>query len=165
MVAAGVASLAARIGSPVLCAQDTDVASAATIAARSGGSESASSATGGLAAAISRQTRRAVEGSTRTAQGLLALATPWRDAVVVIGNAPTALLALLDAVADGVAPPAALIATPCGLVAAAEAKQLLLDDPPCPAITIRGTRGGSAVAAAAFNACAILARDAVQAAT
>jgi precorrin-8X/cobalt-precorrin-8 methylmutase len=90
----------------------------------------------------------------------VALADHWHDAVVVIGNAPTALLALLDALADGAPQPAALIATPCGLVAAAEAKQLLLDTTPCPAITVRGTRGGSAVAAAAVNACALLALSA-----
>jgi precorrin isomerase len=76
--------------------------------------------------------------------------------VLAIGNAPTALLAVLDALADGAPPPAALIATPCGLVAAEEAKELLLHTHPVPAITVRGTRGGSAVAAAAVNACALL---------
>jgi precorrin-8X/cobalt-precorrin-8 methylmutase len=101
--------------------------------------------------------QEAINRPTRTARGLVALADHWAGAVIVIGNAPTALLALLDALADGAPRPAAIIATPCGLVAAEEAKQLLLDTAPLPHITVRGTRGGSAVAAAALNACALLA--------
>lgn len=139
MVAAGVRSLANRGGSAIVCAQD------------------AGNFAGTLP--LSLETRTALEASTRTAQGLVALAEHWAGAVVVIGNAPTALLACLDALADGAPRPAALIATPCGLVAAAEAKQLLIDTAPLPFITVRGTRGGSAVAAAALNACAQLAHD------
>jgi precorrin-8X/cobalt-precorrin-8 methylmutase len=105
---------------------------------------------------VSAATRNAAADSTRTARGLLNLAAHWEGAVVAIGNAPTALLALLDALADGAPLPAALIATPCGLVAAEEAKQLLIDVAPVPYITVRGTRGGSAVAAAAVNACSLL---------
>lgn len=130
MVAAGI-----RTGSRVLCAQDVPEADHPH---------------------LSPATREALCTSTRTARGLLALADAWHGAVVVIGNAPTALLACLDALADGAPRPAALIATPCGLVAAAEAKQLLVDTAPLPCITVRGTRGGSAVAAAAVNACAAL---------
>lgn len=106
--------------------------------------------------AVSVATGNALRHSTGTARGLLALAPFWAGAVVIIGNAPTALLALLDALADGAPRPAALIATPCGLVAAEESKQLLEAAAPAPYITVRGTRGGSAVAAAAFNACATL---------
>jgi len=141
MVAAGVHRLAARAGSRVLCAQDAD---------------------GPATVPLTPQSHAALAASTRTARGLLALAEHWDGAIVVIGNAPTALLALLDAVGDGAPPPAALVATPCGLVAAEEAKQLLLDTAPCPAITVRGTRGGSAVAAAAVNACAVLATTVAQ---
>ena len=139
MVAAGVRSLATRGGSAILVAQD--------------GGNSAGTVP------LTAETRSALEASTRTAQGLVALAEHWAGGVVVIGNAPTALLACLDALADGAPRPAALIATPCGLVAAAEAKQLLIDTAPLPFITVRGTRGGSAVAAAALNACAQLAHD------
>jgi precorrin-8X/cobalt-precorrin-8 methylmutase len=102
---------------------------------------------------VSAATQEALRDSTRTARGLLALIPAWHDSVVVVGNAPTALLAVLDALADGAPRPAALIATPCGLVAAEEAKQLLIDTAPLPFVTVRGTRGGSAVAAAAVNAC------------
>jgi precorrin-8X/cobalt-precorrin-8 methylmutase len=107
--------------------------------------------------AVGAATRVAVAASSRSARGLLALAGSIGGAVVVVGNAPTALLALLDAVADGVPAPAAVIASCCGLVAATEAKELLLARPPAPAIVVRGSRGGSAVAAAALNALAALA--------
>ncbi len=85
----------------------------------------------------------------------------WRPrldgAVVVIGNAPTALFHLIDML--DVKPstkgprPAAIIATPVGFVGAAESKALLASNP-ClvPFLTVRGRRGGSAIAAAAFNA-------------
>ncbi|HXA28315.1 MAG TPA: precorrin-8X methylmutase [Candidatus Angelobacter sp.] len=137
MVAAGVRGAVERGGSRVFCAQD--VAEVPLSGHH-----------------VSPATRAAADASTRTARGLLNLAAHWEGAVVAIGNAPTALLALLDALADGAPLPAALIATPCGLVAAEEAKQLLLDTAPLPFITVRGTRGGSAVAAAAVNACALL---------
>jgi precorrin-8X/cobalt-precorrin-8 methylmutase len=137
MVAAGVRSIVERNASRVLCAQDVADASLD-------------------GAPITAATRDAATNSTRTARGLLNLAAHWDGAVIAIGNAPSALLALLDALADGAPQPAALIATPCGLVAAEEAKQLLVDAHPVPFITVRGTRGGSAVAAAAVNACALL---------
>jgi precorrin-8X/cobalt-precorrin-8 methylmutase len=141
MVAAGVHTLVARTGSAVLCAQEAINRPGENV----------------YPIELSPATRNALAASTRTARGLVALADHWAGAVIVIGNAPTALLALLDALADGAPRPAAIIATPCGLVAAEEAKQLLLDTAPLPHITVRGTRGGSAVAAAALNACALLA--------
>lgn len=82
----------------------------------------------------------------------------WRPylagAVVVIGNAPTALFHLLDMIAVGVPKPAAIIATPVGFVGAAESKARLIAEAPVPYITVRGRRGGSAIASAAFNALA-----------
>lgn len=81
----------------------------------------------------------------------------WRPrlagAVVVIGNAPTALFRLLDLLAEGAPKPAAIIATPVGFVGAAEAKaQLALDVAQVPFLTLLGRRGGSAIAGAALNA-------------
>lgn len=79
-------------------------------------------------------------------------------AVVLIGNAPTALCALLDLVDAGAGRPAAVVAAPPGFVAAAEVKEeLLARDLPC--IVVRGTRGGSAVGAAAVNALLALAAE------
>ncbi len=80
---------------------------------------------------------------------------PTEGAVIVIGNAPTALFALLDLLDAGAERPAAIIATPVGFVGAAESKQELADDPRgVPYLTLLGRRGGSAMAAAALNAIA-----------
>jgi precorrin-8X/cobalt-precorrin-8 methylmutase len=77
-------------------------------------------------------------------------------AVVVIGNAPTALFALLEHLDAGAPRPAAIIALPVGFVGAAEAKdELLRDSRGVPFLTLPGRRGGSAMAAAAVNALLI----------
>lgn len=92
-------------------------------------------------------------GTTRSA----AAVDLWRDrlagAVVVIGNAPTALFHLLEVIEAGGPVPAAVIATPVGFVGAAESKALLAGGGfSMPFVTVRGRRGGSAIASAAFNA-------------
>ncbi|MCA1716579.1 MAG: precorrin-8X methylmutase [Actinobacteria bacterium] len=69
-------------------------------------------------------------------------------AVWVVGNAPTALFELLD-LPD--VKPALVVGLPVGFVGAAESKEKLLQSG-LPAITNRGPKGGSAVAAAALNA-------------
>ncbi len=72
-------------------------------------------------------------------------------AVVAIGNAPTALLALLDIVDQELACPALIIGMPVGFVAAAESKEELAKRQ-TPYITLPGTRGGSTIAVATVNA-------------
>ena len=84
----------------------------------------------------------------------------WRPllggAVVAIGNAPTALFRLLEILADGAPPPAAIMGFPVGFVGAAESKDALADSRhDVNFITLRGRRGGSAMAAAAVNAVAV----------
>ena len=80
-------------------------------------------------------------------------------AVVAIGNAPTALFHLLDLLADGAPRPAVILAFPVGFVGAAESKDALIAGSfGVPYLTLRGRRGGSALAAAAVNAL-ILGRD------
>ena len=77
------------------------------------------------------------------------------DAVIAIGNAPTALYRLLEMIADGAPRPALIIGMPVGFVGAAEAKeQLIADAGRIPYVTLRGRFGGSALAAAAVNALA-----------
>ncbi len=83
----------------------------------------------------------------------------WRDklagSVVVIGNAPTALFHLLDILDEGAPRPALIIGIPVGFVGAAESKAALAANlPGIPFLTVRGRRGGSAIAAAAVNALA-----------
>jgi len=83
----------------------------------------------------------------------------WRDrlagAVVAIGNAPTALFHLMEMLEAGAPVPALILGFPVGFVGAAEAKAELAARPRGAAfITLRGRRGGSAMAAAAVNALA-----------
>lgn len=94
----------------------------------------------------------------RAVLAIRSLAGMLDDSVVVIGTAPTALLALLDLVDSGQAHPAVIIGTPVGFTTAVEAKaELMARD--VPYVTIEGTRGGAALAAAATNALLRLAAD------
>ncbi|WP_420394632.1 precorrin-8X methylmutase [Acuticoccus sp.] len=98
-------------------------------------------------------------GTTRAATGIRRAAADIAGAVVVIGNAPTALFALLELLRDGVRP-AALYAFPVGFVGAVESKAALVAlAPSFPHATLTGRRGGSAIAGAALNG-AVLAADA-----
>lgn len=77
-------------------------------------------------------------------------------AVVAIGNAPTALFRLLELLDDGAPRPAAILAFPVGFVGAAESKDALIAHTAgIPYLTLRGRRGGSAMAAAAVNALGV----------
>jgi precorrin-8X/cobalt-precorrin-8 methylmutase len=93
-------------------------------------------------------------GNTRSAAALELWGERLRDAVVVIGNAPTALFRLLEILDDGAPLPAAVIGVPVGFVGAAEAKRALAQDRRVPFLVVHGRRGGSAIAAAAINALA-----------
>ncbi|MEX0860416.1 MAG: precorrin-8X methylmutase [Cucumibacter sp.] len=94
-------------------------------------------------------------GTTRSAVGIDSLKAKLPGAIVAIGNAPTALFRLLELLDQGLAPPAMILAFPVGFVGAAESKAALIDDPRgVPFVTLRGRRGGSALAAAAVNALA-----------
>jgi precorrin-8X/cobalt-precorrin-8 methylmutase len=94
-------------------------------------------------------------GNTRSAVAL----ELWREhlagSVVVIGNAPTALFYLLEMLDAGAPAPALILGFPVGFVGALESKEMLaLDSRGVPFVTVRGRRGGSAMAAAAVNALA-----------
>jgi precorrin-8X/cobalt-precorrin-8 methylmutase len=91
------------------------------------------------------------EGTTRSVAAIRELAPYLNGAVVAVGNAPTALLALLDLVDEEGVAPALIIGMPVGFVACAESKDELLKRP-IPYITISGRRGGSSAAAATVNA-------------
>ncbi|MDD1648260.1 MAG: precorrin-8X methylmutase, partial [Methanomicrobiales archaeon] len=70
-------------------------------------------------------------------------------AIVVIGNAPSALQVVCDLVRNG-RKPAVVIGTPVGFVNAAESKAFLRTLS-VPSISTEGTRGGTPVAVAAVN--------------
>jgi precorrin-8X/cobalt-precorrin-8 methylmutase len=85
---------------------------------------------------------------TRSAAGFrLAAEEVDKRSIWVVGNAPTALFELLEL---DVAP-ALVIGLPVGFVGAAESKDALAESV-LPAVANRGSKGGSAVAAAALNA-------------
>ena len=96
------------------------------------------------------------EQTTRSVSAIRELEPLMEGSVVAIGNAPTALLALLDLVAEGSARPALVIGMPVGFVACAESKEELQRSN-LPFITVQGRRGGSSAAAATVNALLILA--------
>ncbi len=98
------------------------------------------------------------EGITRSAAAIRELTPQIDGAVVAVGNAPTALLALLDSVDEGKALPALIIGMPVGFVACAEAKDELALRA-ATHITILGNRGGSSAAAATLNALLTLAME------
>jgi len=98
-------------------------------------------------------------GTTRSAAAVSLWGTRLEGAVVAIGNAPTALFHLLELLADGAPPPAAIVGVPVGFIGAAESKEALADFAAetgidVPFVTVRGRRGGSAMAASALNALA-----------
>jgi precorrin-8X/cobalt-precorrin-8 methylmutase len=91
------------------------------------------------------------EGTTRSVAAVRELAPFLDGAVAAVGNAPTALLALLDLLDEGRVTPALVIGMPVGFVACAESKDELVKRS-VPYITILGRRGGSSAAAATVNA-------------
>jgi precorrin-8X/cobalt-precorrin-8 methylmutase len=81
----------------------------------------------------------------------------WKDnlegSIVVIGNAPTALFALLEMIDAGSPKPACIVGMPVGFVGAAESKdELIANSRGIPYATIKGRKGGSAMASSVINA-------------
>jgi precorrin-8X/cobalt-precorrin-8 methylmutase len=97
-------------------------------------------------------------GKTRTETGLLNCLEHYPQGIYVIGNAPTALLALCEAIAQGKAQPSLVIGAPVGFVSVVESKQALAQTP-VPQIRVEGRKGGSAVAGAIMNALLVLSAE------
>ena len=103
-------------------------------------------------------------GSTRSAAAVELWWPRIAGAVVVIGNAPTALFHLLARLEEGWPLPAFILGVPVGFVGAEESKRLLSENVlGVPFLTVQGRRGGSAIASAGFNALASSAFDASEA--
>jgi precorrin-8X/cobalt-precorrin-8 methylmutase len=101
------------------------------------------------------ETRAAQLETTRSAAAMEGMVYEIAGGIVVIGNAPTALFHLIEMLDRGCEPPALIIGVPVGFVGAAESKEALIAaDHGVPFITVRGRRGGSAMAAAAMNGIA-----------
>jgi precorrin-8X/cobalt-precorrin-8 methylmutase len=94
-------------------------------------------------------------GTTRSAAAMDLWGDRLAGAVVVIGNAPTALFRLLELTEAGAPAPAAVIGVPVGFVGAQESKTELAGNASgLEYLVVHGRRGGSAIAAAAVNALA-----------
>lgn len=94
-------------------------------------------------------------GQTRSAAAVELWQEQLAGAVVVIGNAPTALFRLLELLQDGAPRPALVLGFAVGFVGAAESKAALAANRlGIPYVVVNGRRGGSAMAAAAVNALA-----------
>ena len=94
-------------------------------------------------------------GTTRAVAAMRRAAAEHPGAVFAVGNAPTALFALCDAMEAGDFRPALVVGVPVGFVNVVESKERLMDV--CerlgvPAIAAMGRKGGSSVAAAVCNA-------------
>lgn len=95
------------------------------------------------------------DATTRSAAQVDLWTERMEGAVIAIGNAPTALYRLLELIDAGAPKPAAIIGVPVGFVGAVESKEALAANPRDVAfLTVRGRRGGSALASAAVNALA-----------
>ena len=95
---------------------------------------------------------------TRAQTSMRMAASEMNGGIVVIGNAPTALLEVIQMIQEGVTTPALIIGIPVGFVSSPESKEALqaLD---VPFITNKGRKGGSPCASAIVNALFKLLRE------
>lgn len=98
--------------------------------------------------------RAAAQGVTRARAAVDKAAPDMDGAVVVVGNAPTALLRLLELAEQGRVAPALVVGMPVGFVNAAESKALLALQNKLSYVTIQGRKGGSPLAGCVINALA-----------
>jgi precorrin-8X/cobalt-precorrin-8 methylmutase len=92
------------------------------------------------------------EGKTRSQVSMRAAISDIDGGVVAIGNAPTALLEVIQMVKEGTVKPALIIGIPVGFISAAESKDELSKLEEVPFITNIGRKGGSSSASAIINA-------------
>lgn len=91
------------------------------------------------------------DGTTRALAAVDTVLHRLDGGIYVVGNAPTALLRLLEWMDQGQCRPALIVGMPVGFVNAAESKALLMEQKRIPYITIAGRKGGSALAACVMN--------------
>ena len=91
------------------------------------------------------------ENKTRAQMSMRIAKEDMNDGIVVIGNAPTALLEVMEMIKEGITKPALVIGIPVGFVSAVESKDELAKMD-IPFITNQGRKGGSPCASAIVNA-------------
>jgi precorrin-8X/cobalt-precorrin-8 methylmutase len=104
--------------------------------------------------AVAAQAKAA--GTTRALAAVDMALALMEGGIYVVGNAPTALLRLMELIREKRANPALIIGFPVGFVNAAESKDELVELG-FPHITNKGRKGGSNIAASIVNALAIMA--------
>ena len=90
-------------------------------------------------------------GKTRAQMSMRIAKEDMNGGIVVIGNAPTALLEVMEMIREGITKPALVIGIPVGFVSAVESKDELAKMD-IPFITNQGRKGGSPCASAIVNA-------------
>ena len=91
------------------------------------------------------------KNKTRAQMSMRMAKEDMNGGIVVIGNAPTALLEVMEMVKEGITKPALVIGIPVGFVSAVESKEELAKMD-IPFITNQGRKGGSPCASAIVNA-------------
>lgn len=147
-VTAGISAV--KAGSPIVT--DTNMAKAGIHAASLtpyGGSVSCFMADPGVAVLANEK------GTTRAEVSMEKAARDFHTPVLVIGNAPTALIAVSRLIEDEGFAPSLVIGVPVGFVNVEESKEYAAEvcrKAGIPAILAMGRKGGSSVAAAIMNA-------------
>ncbi len=107
-----------------------------------------------IARARAENSTRAVQAMRKAHQlGLL------NNAIIGIGNAPTALIEVVRLIREQGARPALVIGMPVGFVSAAESKELLAAQQEVPWIITHGRKGGSTLVVSALHALLALAES------
>ena len=99
-------------------------------------------------------------GKTRAQMSMRIAEKEINGGIVVVGNAPTALLEVMEMVKEGLVKPALVIGIPVGFVSAVESKDEL-SKTDIPFITNIGRKGGSPCASAIINALYKLLRQGI----
>ena len=99
-------------------------------------------------------------GKTRPQMSIRVAEKEIDGGVVVVGNAPTALLEVMEMVREGLVKPALVVGIPVGFVSAVESKDEL-SKTDIPFITNIGRKGGSPCASAIINALYKLLRQGI----
>ncbi|MDH3611233.1 MAG: precorrin-8X methylmutase [Nitrosopumilus sp.] len=92
------------------------------------------------------------QNKTRSQVSMRVASSDIDGGIIAIGNAPTALLEVIQMVKEGLVKPALIIGIPVGFICAAESKEELSQLSEIPFITNIGRKGGSSSASAIVNA-------------
>jgi len=101
--------------------------------------------------ADSEVAKMAIERGLTRSQTAIEVGMRDNVGIVAIGNAPTALITVMNLIADGTIKPDLIVGVPVGFVNAKESKEILLEKS-YPHIACAGRKGGTTVSVAIVNA-------------